>query len=622
MKKNKRNKQIKHQLYVARKNFKKRRKLSIKRYLSKTINLSQLNEFEQKTYLVQLLEYSDLFGNENKPTINEILSKIPRENVIDIAITLNNLYNNASIDDLDKFFNQDSCRNRVYIERLLDDYIKRQPSSLKIFFTTSETSILLLKYLFDVPYREHINFNVSNEEAEMYIFKLILLINEKCTNFKLDDKSGGIEKLIFLLSVMNNNMHGEDENFRKDRSIMQLYLSVEFFKFIANDEEYQSIYDVFLKEFQIKSWIEYVRSIFGFVVWLNYKAGKVPIELIKNDEGLINHNILSMLSLNITDNINLNSQMPYNRGGNTDYKIFRERPLIKTDKEYIMTNWEFMIDRLYNSLFFEFKELHLNKKDKDYIVNFFTEIYAEKLILNKLICESIDKKKYFLFSEKELSKKYKKKSNELGPPDIFIENKKTFSYIIFECKDIKIGGDITETHDYNMIIEVYRNKLYKKSWKIKEGERVYLKEEKSIGITQLTGHISNIRNKKFKYLNTKETRTIYPVLILSDYKYVHRGFSKIANKWYKESLNELKVKDSHSNKPLIVMSFITMIKYKSLFQQNGFEYYFEKYYKILKKKQNSINDVFYSNISFDEFMGLNPYDLTDLHENLMEEIKK
>ena len=70
------------------------------------------------------------------------------------------------------------------------------------------------------------------------------------------------------------------------------------------------------------------------------------------------------------------------------------------------------------------------------------------------------------FSEKVLQQKYSNKENELGPPDYIIIEKANL--ILFECKDIRINGEIIEKHDYEAIIKEYRTKLYKKLHKNKE----------------------------------------------------------------------------------------------------------------------------------------------------------
>lgn len=76
--------------------------------------------------------------------------------------------------------------------------------------------------------------------------------------------------------------------------------------------------------------------------------------------------------------------------------------------------------------------------------------------------------------------------------------------------------------------------------------------------------------------------------------------------------------DAQLNRPLIVMSFITLLKYRELFKKNGFEYYFEKFYDVICKQSKSKEEVFNTQMSFDMFMGRELYNLEDEHKRLME----
>lgn len=92
-----------------------------------------------------------------------------------------------------------------------------------------------------------------------------------------------------------------------------------------------------------------------------------------------------------------------------------------------------------------------------------------------------------------MKKECSPKQGGLEPPNCLILDDD--SCIIFENKDIRIGGDEIEPHDFDSIINIYSNKLYLKKWKWQSGQKVQLDEtkERRIGITQLTDHIANIR---------------------------------------------------------------------------------------------------------------------------------
>jgi hypothetical protein len=186
--------------------------------------------------------------------------------------------------------------------------------------------------------------------------------------------------------------------------------------------------------------------------------------------------------------------------------------------------------------------------------------------------------------------------------------------LLFECKDIKINGALIETHDYSVIIDEYKNKLYEKTFKYQNGEKVMLSSPKPIGIGQLVENINNIRQGKYGDHNLPITGIIYPVLVLSDYKILPIGFPDIANDWYCQGLESHNLREN--NKPLIIMSFITLIVYSNRFQEDGFDYYFEEYYKYIDSIDRTQPEHY---ISFDMFMERYAFDLKDFYTLLMSE---
>ena len=206
-------------------------------------------------------------------------------------------------------------------------------------------------------------------------------------------------------------------------------------------------------------------------------------------------------------------------------------------------------------------------------------------------------------------------TDETGLTDYILYNDN--HTLLFECKDIKINGALIETHDYSVIIDEYKNKLYEKTFKYQNGEKVMLSSPKPIGIGQLVENINNIRQGKYRDHNLPITGIIYPILVLSDYKILPIGFPDIANDWYCQGLESHNLREN--NKPLIIMSFITLIVYSNRFQEDGFDYYFEEYYKYIDSIDRTQPEHY---ISFDMFMERYAFDLKDFYALLMDEFSK
>ena len=625
--KDKRKKYKRHQWYRMRKALKRKShnrkhhciKKHTKSLMSKRVKTMPTNN------IVQILEYDALFGRLGRPKLVDILKMVPREMVINIAGLLTDLYGRAGADKLNLFFSQYSYRNRVLVGDLLERFENKMSPKREYFWTTSETPKQLLRHAFAIPVNEVKETVLSEEDAELYLFKVILLLNQENTHYRIGEQDVTPTNILFLLSVMNVNMHGEEEQSRKDRSIMQLYFSVQFFQMLETLVDYKPLLDAFMAKHGVNDWSEYIRSIFGVLAMNNYKPTKIPGDLRDDANHLVNKVVLDTIAMMWDDFVKYKSDGPEDREGNTDYKKFRNKPLIKlATGDYVFNSWEFVIDRLFNSLYFEFKELNVNKKLLGKVNSLFTDKFAEKHLFDQLIEMSVSTKRYDMVSEDQMSINYPKedrKSGELGPPDYLIQNDN--ACILFECKDVRIGGDEIETHNFDVIIDIFSNKLYQKKWHYKDGVKEYFANDKDkrIGITQLTDHLANVRAGCFKYAHVERDKRIYPVLVLSDFKNLHTGFNHIAFNWYKNSLDSLTAK-SENNRPLIVMSFITLLKYHSLFIKYGFEIYFEDYYKVMFATPQDMEDIMNVNMSFDDFMGQYGYDLTPIHQELMKVVTR
>jgi len=189
--------------------------------------------------------------------------------------------------------------------------------------------------------------------------------------------------------------------------------------------------------------------------------------------------------------------------------------------------------------------------------------------------------------------KYNTTERENGKADYVLTRNNTT--ILFECKDIKIPGEIVESHDARLILDEYKNKLHKETYVTRHGgNREPTRNPRPKGVGQLIEYMKQVRNGD-SYYEVDRDNTIYPVLVLLDSKLLQRGFQQIADGWYEE-----RAEKNVNDKSLIVMSFITLIKSYPLFAKNGFEHYFERYRNFISSIQNPINLQKY--MTFDDYM--------------------
>ncbi len=500
-------------------------------------------------------------------------------------------YNKATIDKLDLFFSPQSINNRLLVTQGIKN-LERKYSDVEFIFCSDISCLEILRYAFSIPFVAEKSENSSyGEKDEMLLFKVILLINEKIVKYNSELTDCPLAELSFLTSAMNPTVKSYNENEKKDRAIFQLEMARLFWWMLTSDEKYSYIYQRFLQEHGINQWQDYVLTLVGILCMINCQSGCIKI----NQDKYISTNVLNSITLHFDEVIKYSSEEPNERNSNTDYRVFRNKPIIVLPNgDFFIFNIEFLIDKLFNSLYYEFKDYYPKEKFQSDIKQLFTKTFCEQLVLNFYLGKCIGNQCREHLAESDC--KIVNGKNKIGPPDYIILTQS--SLLLFECKDIRINGEVLESHNLEKILQAYRNKFYKKDC----GNNKY----KNVGITQLTEHIRSVREGAFSWVNVNKEIDIYPVLILSDYKNVRMGFSKIANQWYEDALFE-KGLHSKNNKPLIVLSFITLFKYNHLFKEKGFEYYFDEYFKYLDEKDITI-DI----INFDDFMLHYPQELKEL----------
>jgi hypothetical protein len=594
----------KHQQYFMRVALKKTRRNRSKLRCTK-LNYSHVamsNHITTSFRIQQLLEYHVFFGDDaDNVNIENLVTLIPREMLFNFVGMLDNIHGIALLDQLKIFFSSKSINNRSLVFKRLVQLRKNNPQQEFILYSElTQMEIMRYAFAFSPAGNSDVILNINEEQVEMLFFKLMLIINEQIVRYKHIEKNS-LATMCFMSSIINPVIRNEKGQDVRDRIAFQMELAINFFKMLS-EEKFSHLYKLFLIQHNITNWEDYITTLFGIIAAGQYKAGRIDKDLNIDIDHLINKEVLTSISLPYNEIINYSATEKDNRASNSDYRVFRDKPIVTLKNgDFFIYNIEFTIDRIFNSLYFEFKSYNQSIESKIDITKLFTDIFCERIMFDAYMERCINKKFHIGICETKCKDIYSNKEIELGPPDYIV--KEGDSLLLFECKDIRINGEVIETHDYEKIIQEYREKLFKKPNK---------KKFKRIGITQLTGHMESVRKGKFKWISVRKDIPIYPVLVLSDYKYVKMGFNIISNDWYQSSIAELDI-NSENNKYLIVMSFITLFKYSKLFKEKGFQYFFDLYINSITQ-----NNIILQNQSFDYFMSQYQYDMRDLKIKILD----
>lgn len=580
----------KHQIILARKGNRKercsrnpRKKTQSKCKLLKHIRFVGVEDTKlSKEFRPQLLlKYSSLYP-ERKLDINEEIRKFPREQLVNIVLVLGRNFGFFRISDLIErsFFSYDTnlCRDRM--DRIAI-YTKQCGYSLNnILYACERTLLEFLKSIFSVA-PEECNKQYEDWEAEVKIFDLLLAINEqKVTPYKESQLEPSNLAQMFFVSMYATN---EFDNFNWNQVLAeQMYYARTFFEFITSGNVPAVFYRRFLSRYGVSNWIEYFRT----VALLSAQAGQKGVgifSLEKNDpKELINRSVLSKISVDELETISMADDE------NRDFVTFRSRPVIHMqDGSYMIYNVHLVVERLYNSIYFDLLpyQKELTYLGKTYS-QFYKEIFVEKYLLDNTLFTCINENRLdvcFPDVSDVQRADFICQPEESNQPDFYIREGDTS--FIFECKAVKLNGDIKGGADVDVIMGELKNKLLKKQWRLKKGQKHYLSFPKNEGIGQLVAHIERIENKIFKW-DSQTPANYYPVLVLESREIMQPSISAIVNEWYYELLETRQLIRLNKCHPLIVMTIKTLFLYSDFFKKNGFKYYFDRFISDCQRTAN------------------------------------
>lgn len=531
----------------------------------------------------KILEFHDLFPDEKELNISEILKKYSKEYLVRCSHVLSNNYGKSFIPDSKNTFFSEISKERIDDLNKRFAEFKKHQSNAPYCYCTTKTALELMRIIFSIPNEEYTNKG-DIKDFEYDLFRVLLQINENLMHYKHNQKLD-LATLTFLLFYVMNDI---TEDNISDSFVRQVQYYAPLANFIENNPKCEKAKLLFYNNAGISSMKQYVKTWLSLVTLvINYqkKSLKVcPILDINNMHDIDNCiaiSVLDFLSINISDYIPYTSVDNANRDNNVDYRIFRAHPLIKlNESKYLIYSLPILVERLYNSLFFDLK-----KGFKDPF-NFYNTEFVERTLFQPQILKCLNEKKTTkLYPDQETimsAEKYKEMPNQ---PDFYIRENDCL--ILFECKAIRINGELKDQADVEILLSSIKNKLYLSIDNI-DKTRGDKKNAERVGVTQLVHQMKMIDEDSFIWdKNIPNEVAYYPVLVLENPKIASIGMSYIINSWYKSLIaKELPEQMCH---PIVVMSINTLITYSFVFKKYGFHYVFDQYFnKTVKYSQDGI----------------------------------
>lgn len=530
-----------------------------------------------KYHIRKVLEYSEFFKGEEPIDISATLRCYNRNMLIQIAAILSHHYGNMLVPDNERsLFSACSKKHIPHINELFQSYYKRNglnPNE-KIQVLTYRTGLELWRQIFAINTSDFID-NIEECDVEYNLFRVILSLNEKIVSFNHRKDSFKLDELMFLFGFLTN-----DTNNYSLKSVIQP--QIHYFRllvdFIPSNKVLCRATETLFNNWGISSWNQYFVTIF----WLAYESDKyyrekqkgVPIislDKVKSNDatGLFSPDLVDHLSINEEEYVPFVYEEGFpNTELNIDYRRFRSKPFVKMKdgSGYVVINNQFLCERLFNSLYFDFSPL-INGREGSCGFFDFNKNFIEKVLFRKTFFNCLTRDCYTFPSYN--SKNESEKPNE---PDFYARTKRA-ELIVVECKAIKMNGECRDNGDYIRILDELHEKIVVKTRNLDKKRTSFGEKSKPIGIGQLINHIDSIEADCFEWdKSIPDEVSYYPILVFEDVRLLQPGLLSILNRWYYEEIDR-KPEMVLSNmvcKPIMVVSINTLYLYDKFIRKRSF----------------------------------------------------
>lgn len=555
------------------------------------------------------IEYKMIFSD--KPLdICEYLRNIDRHNLICTALRLiysDNMYSEYK-DYCAEFFCAENFSFANDCFKLLSNYLQESNQNLTATYIviSQSTALELLRQTFAINRNDFVA-NIPQSLQEQYLFKALLIINQTIAQWEVPmeyNSEGDVTDLCLAKYIFCSSLDNfERVNIRPEYvAMLQIIKGYHFLNYCENSK-FKTHLNVFLTNYGFKNWQQYLYEAIHLILYpLINKKGYFPVISLNSQRD--GEKFLQALSFEEKNSIPLDKNM--------DYTYFKTYPLIKIGNgSYLPISTLFCINRIYKSIYFEFKAInntfintHNYINDKA-LLPIITSEFSEQTLFEKYIRNTLSGHHGLKLSDTDC-KRIRKSSHE---PDFYLRDGNNI--ILFENKDIKIPDKVFSHKKYDLLEDIIRKKLIDKQ-----------------GIGQLVYNIKQIEEKTFKWdSRIPNNPRIYPILIIDDSSLCVPGLNYILNEELQQQIriNKINIKVY----PLVIIELDTLIAFANYFQSRTikFKEILDKYYKYISICNNpkQIEQLDYKYYPFYFFMSKKitnePFNNTIFNE-ILDKLKK
>jgi hypothetical protein len=553
-------------------------------------------------YIVSI-PYSDIYNDFDTVSIPELISDIPTQNSLIIIAHFtamihtqedNSEYQkNIVIKWSGRFSNE--TRNRI--NQSIQKISSQKDADFNLINNIS--SLLLIECILENHNDLALLHNLTPEQEEK-LFKAYLYLSAKWNNEQANGAKKYKDEVDSMLLVMMLPF-SELAEF-KDFNI-QFLKAVYFFKFCEDNPIFKEFLKVFLESKGLETWNEYLFNLLT-----------VYITLLQVD------NVKSVLDFSTESSAVFESLEHFCVDVNSfkaspDFLGLRQFPIYKiSDTELLFLNVNFLIDKIYQGIAFDFADVLINKglsykgkviSNRPQFFGIFGDEFIESGLFYKVVESVFNCNKYRHYSGDNLKSEF-----EDGVPDyLIIDNCKVY---VFEFKNAIINGKVK----YSFDIDLIKDELEKKFVVNSSGSPK--------GVTQLVNFMKDVSIGRYKDILGEDVTKyiIYPILVTTDFSFKLPVMYQILSKRFEEVCKGQKIRrEGFEVKELTIIDLDSIIKFQDFFIERKLtlNHVLADYQKFLRKGATIIEQ----SLSFDKYLHFKTKNSkTEPPKMFMEEVKK
>ena len=317
------------------------------------------------------------------------------------------------------------------------------------------------------------------------------------------------------------------------------------------EQDHPELLKFYFQKYGIGDWREYIKAIMPVIDHaVNHYQGGLGYLSIEHSEDKAKAKMF-------LDSLSLTNEVIYEV--KTDFIHARSNPLFKMDEEtYLVIDQVLVINKMYNSIFFEMLQLLKGNKVSTASYKSFFQVYTTEFIENYLSYKLLNRihgnRLFYHLTGQEIKEKFGLHTE----PDYYARNgNKIFLY---EIKGSIITGDAKQSFSYAEV----EKELKKKYYADEEGNKK--------AVLQLIERIQLLFSdaKLYDPDRNRNALRIYPVVLVSEVAMLTPGINHLLNKWFRAAIDADAVLSTKklAIHDLVVMDINSLILYNDHFKND------------------------------------------------------